>query len=609
MAIQLHTLPLALLAAISVLIGSPKAEAQTLTLERPVLDWSHWQRPDGSWAYWSPDALAKHHATLASVCYRPLDENGKRITAVGMMPPKLLAKVLANAKPELKRSHELGVKMIGYCDAVMFSREILEAEGIAFDEIAAYRPDGKPGGNTYYEPSGVNCGCIRKPRWIELQKTVTRMTAEAGFDGLMFDAYPLAFEPYNQCHCSVCKKEWKSYSASVLGEAVQIPGDDKGTLDFARQADREYFKWRLQSYVDFVKAIEKDIHADYPDFRIVMNHNVDTLDFGYQAIHGAFEVPSSEINHLKVGEASSIYMFRFCKALMEEPCLIVINAGVQIEPVIRYRILMAEALAGGGAIYAAGYREPSNVTRHYHPFMMKHEDWLAEFESVAETAILYSWEDHAFAQTQHFGPTFSLGQGKNYYRKAGEFLERHQITYDCVVVDKGLTAKALEGYRNIVVPNIQRIADDDVAALKAYVRRGGHLVVLGTLAGRDDEHARIHPLPISMLEDASSDPPLPESLEACRVQVTPAKNLVVTVRRKGDRIALHVIRRGDFDPDPSRTIRLQFPLPEGARLATASADSPHPDPLQFDWRVVDGELQAELKGMDVYALVALKLKP
>lgn len=598
----------ALTLAIDALSPIAGAGEGAIALERPVLDWAHWQRPDGTWACWSPDALAKHHATMASVCYRPLDENGKRITAVGLMPPKVMAEVLANAKPELERSHELGVRMIGYCDAVMFSREILEAEGIAFDEVAAYHADGKPAGNTYYDPRGVNCGCIKKPRWLELQKLVARMTAEAGFDGLMFDAYPLAFQPGYQCHCAVCKKEWKTYSAAILGEAVPQPGDDKGVLDLSKRADQEYLKWRLQSYVDFVKAIEADVHAEYPDFKIVMNHNADTLDFGYQAIHGTFRHPSSEINHMKVGEDSSIYMYRFCEALMEDPCLIVINSGTQIEPAVRYRVLMAEALAGGGAIYAADYGEPGEITRRYHPFMMKHAEWLAGFKSMAKTAVLYSWEDHAFAQTERYGPAFGLGQGKNYYRKAGEFLERQQIPYDCVVVDKGLSTKALRAYRHVIVPNIQRISDTDLAALKAYAANGGRLVILGSLAGCDEDHANIHRLPIATLEDPSSKVRLPRECEAFDIEVAPSDNIVTTLRRKEDRVALHLLRRGDFDPDPSQSIQLRLRLPESARLASAVAVSPQAEPVKFDWRVEDGELRATLKGMEIYALLALELK-
>jgi len=598
----------ALLSALAAQPITSETAAQSLTLERPVLDWSHWQRPDGTWAYWSPDALAKHDATLASVCYRPLDEKGKRITAVGMMPPKVLAGVLANARPELERSHELGIKIIGYCDAVMFTREILEAEGIVFEDVAAYRTDGTPAGNTYYDPRGVNCGCIRKPRWLELQKTVTRMTAEAGFDGLMFDAYPLAFAPHNQCHCSVCEKDWKAYSAATLGDATPMPGNDQGALDLSRVPDQAYMKWRLQSYVDFVKAIEADVHTKHPDFRIVMNHNADTLDFGYQAIHGAFQYPSTEINHMKVGESSSMYMFRFCEALMDEPCLVVINAASQIEPATRYRILMAEALAGGGAVYAAGYGEASDITRRFHAFMKEHEGWLAGFKSAARTAVLYSWEDHAFAQTGKFGPGFSLGQGRNYYRKAGAFLERHQIPYDCLVVDRGLSSKALAAYDNIVVPNMQRISDVDRAALMKYASSGGSLVILGSLTGCNGDDPGIQRLHMSTLESASSDPPLPAAIQACSIQVAPARNLVTTIRRNGNRLALHLIRRGEITPDTNLTLRLRYPLPEGTGVAKAAALSPQPEPLGFDWDVDSGELLAELKGMERYALVALELK-
>jgi hypothetical protein len=624
------------------LASTTEAGGQAMTLERPALLWGESKRPEGTTRYWDPEKPVEMGATMVSVYYRPLTPEGERRGRVGMIPPRLLAHTLSAASAELERSHAAGVKVIGYADCIMFNPQLLEEEGIDAESLYALDPEGNPVGNTIWDPSGIFVSCINNPGWLDLQKRVTRITAEAGFDGLMLDAYPLALQPGYQCHCPYCVEGWKRQSEKVFGGTQAMPGDEKGVLDLSRRVDREYLVWRLESYVDFVKAIDDDVLNSHPDFRLVMNHAADTLDFAYQAIHGAFRYPSTECNHVRLGEQPALYMFRFSEALMSEPMLTVVNSPAQIEPGFRYRVLMAEACAGGASVYAVsamGDGDSPGIAKQWYDFMGANDGWLSGFESAAEVGLLYSWADHAFVQQERYGPAFSLGQGKQYYRRAAEYLGRHQIPYDCVVMDRGLERGSLARYRTLVCPNVRLVSDADASVLKEFVSGGGNLVIIGewgTLREAGGEiqprgtglfpPSRDHPggagekgkteggsidrFPLRVISGGGELQDLPEPLEECRVRIAPGENMTATVRRNEDRIAIHLVRMGDSEVSNSETIELDYSLPPEVTIRSATAVTPElsGSSLSFSWRAKENKFHAEISGMKTYVLLGLLLE-
>lgn len=141
-------------------------------IEIPTLHWGDSKRPDGTVRHWDPQPLIDLNATLVCVAYRPLDEKGERWHAVGMTPPKLLAKTLLNTKPELDECHKHGIKVIGYADCIMFHRDMLEPEGIDVSDLYAIDCKGERVINNMWDKTGAALSCVSNPRWIELQKQV-----------------------------------------------------------------------------------------------------------------------------------------------------------------------------------------------------------------------------------------------------------------------------------------------------------------------------------------------------------------------------------------------------------------------------------------------------
>lgn len=618
------------LAAAVLHTGPLPAQEPEMTMPRPALQWGVSERPGGGHRYWRPEDIAGIGANMVSVYYRPLTENGEIIHRVGLIPPELLKQILADARPEIEQSHEAGIRIIGYADCIMICPPLMAEAGLDATPLYALDRHGEPPSQTYYDPAGVFFSCVNNPGWLQLQQEVARVTAEAGIDGLMLDAYPLAFPPGYQCCCRYCKDIWKEVSERIFGESMPLPGDEKGVLDLSRRVDREYLTWRFQTYVDFVKAIEAEILQTHPDFMLVMNHAADTLDFGYQAAQGAFSHPSTEINHLRAGEQQSMYMYRFAEALMDYPMLTVVNDGKQIDPPWRNAVLLAETTASGGAQYVSAYKEHVSFesSKQHYSMMRADPEWFADTESAANVALVYSWRDHCYVQQKHYGPYFELTQGDQNYRNGGTLLTRLQIPYDCVVADGGFTAGELARYTAIVLPQVRLLADDDLHALREYAEEGGQLVIIGEFGDlqmvegeilpRDSAAlswaapgGRVYSLPGSVLTaDANTASfTLPPVLEESRIRLTPSTDLTATVRRTDDRISIHIIRYGDPAEVAERAVTVRYRLPEGRTLRDLHILSPvrAQRNLRSAAEVIDGDVVLQVDDVGSYALIAIEM--
>ena len=146
------------------------------------------------------------------------------------------------------------------------------------------------------------------------------------------------------------------------------------TLDFTRLEDRALFEWRQLEYVGFVKTLNAAALRINPKFRLVMNQWADNTDFMYQAMIGGLRFPSTEVGHLKLGEESSLYLYRATESLGGE-LVTVINDPNQLKPVYRCTAALAEACAGGGTVYAlppsSDADEAGQAARKFYRFLRR----------------------------------------------------------------------------------------------------------------------------------------------------------------------------------------------------------------------------------------------
>ncbi|GMU22317.1 MAG: hypothetical protein AMXMBFR13_24030 [Phycisphaerae bacterium] len=626
--------------------------AEVHAVRRPelmVLQWGGFNptRPDGTARYWDPQPLIELGAVSVCVYYRPRKPDGDRWYNTGMIPPRLLADLLAETRPELQECHRHGIGVIGYADCIMFHPELLAAGGVSAEGLAAVDLAGKPVINRVWDPSGTHVSCINNPRWLALQKAVAEVTAQAGFDGLQFDVYPYAIEPGFLCRCDHCARSWAEHSKKKWGDAAPMPGD-AGQLDFNRPADRALVQWRWQGFVGSVKAIEEHVHRRFPEFTIIMNHAGGTPDFMYEAAAGALDWPSSELWSLKLGDESSLHLYRMSAAVSHGPLIGLVNALTQIQPAYRYRVALAEALAGGGSFYLTlGTPELAQISHPYARFVRENREWLENATAQASCALLYSWRDQAFLQGDRKQTGLArLDHPGKHYQRAAEILARRYVSYDCVVMEKGLTVSQLGRYPVIVAPELKLVDEPAADCLQQYVEGGGRLLVLGTLGdlkevngqyirrdrplltewtGRstdEDWQAELGTGRVAFVRQFTAEKPeqpgqpAPAFDRAARslglgsgLVITSDSPVEATVRGHGPIRTLFLIRLGPVESVTDRSVRMDYELPADVHVRQVHVCSPEMTPGEpgVTWKESAGRLHVDIGQMEQFVMIGVRL--
>jgi hypothetical protein len=630
--------------AIVLLIAALQA-AETARLELPALLWGASKRPDGTYRYWAPEPLIKLGATLVSVAYRPLDANGKQVNVVGLIPPKTLAKLLETTKPELKESHAHGIRVMGYADSIFFHKGMLEAEGISTSDLYALDRDHKPVQNFSWDKAGVFVSCVRNPGWLKLQQEVADVTAKAGFDGLQFDVYPYAVKPSYYCQCEHCQRGWKEYSSKRFGAAHPMPGRTADELNFTNVDDRAFYEWRLQSFVDFVKALQAYSARKHPGFPIIMNHGSGNSNFMFEAYQGALEQPSSELWHLKLGEESSLPLYRMAEGANGSRLLSLFNYRKQIEPAFRYRTAIAESYAGGGmglhALPVSGAQpDLEEVGLRYFQFLRANADLFTNTHSESGVALLYSWRDQAFLHGDVKKGAAHINDGA-YYRGWAQAVAECGIPYDVLMIEKGLTLERLRRYQAVIAPELYLVDDSDARVLEQYVKKGGRLLAIGDLGQqrtvargefvkrspsllqtwkRDTDqswHMNLGSGLVSFVPASAAkgqgprNPSLLAAVNAAdlrsQLKVEGAGPLEATIRGKDQRRMIHLIRLGSDEKASDMAVSVDYRVPPGSQVESVRLVSPDTH-SELEWKDNRDSIHINVKRLETWTVLAVTLK-
>jgi hypothetical protein len=102
-----------------------------------------------------------------------------------------------------------------------------------------------------------------------------------------------------------------------------------------------------------------------------------------------------------------------------------------------------------------------------------------------------------------------------------------------------------------------------------------------------------------------------EELGLCaQLQVKASTDVEATLRGKDDARFIHIIRFGPPDNLTDRTVKVDYEIPKGYRVASAAVCSPdYPTKeLNLSWKESKGRFQADLDKLGSYALISVKLR-
>ncbi len=429
----------------------------------------------GELAYWDTARFRTFKVNWVSVSYRPLDDRNNYLGTSWVIPPPLMKQVMKRARAGLKEAHRDGIQVIGTTDSIQFNPQVMRLAGINPDQLHGRTLTGEKIPFDAYQ-KGNHLSCLMNPYWQEIEEEIGRAHARAGFDGLFLDLFPYIIKEGILCGCEHCRNGWATYSEKVFGERKDFP---KGALHLKNIIDRVFLSWRIEALHLFMEKIQQAGRKQNPLFKVILNCNADNPCMSYLLLQGMLQ-PTSELGQISAGDESSIYLYRMIDSISRDSLFSQFNGPTQYLPEYKYKTALAEAFAGGGALMLAVKNEAMDgINRDFTTFLVENRNAFSGSVSDAETAILFSWRDHTFLQSEPMIRTDRMLWRRNSARRAAALLASNGIPFDYLCIENGLKAADLLPYKVLVAPELKLLDDGHAALIRDFIRKGGKLLCLG----------------------------------------------------------------------------------------------------------------------------------
>ena len=299
------------------------------------------------------------------------------------------------------------------------------------------------------------------------------------------------------------------------------------------------------------------------------------------------------------------------------------------------RLGMAECGAfsgGGGFLLRPNFGVYHDAMNEYRRFFETHPQLYAGLDSYARVAVLACPEQQWLGNAAHMGTVRSLT----------DCLTEAHVLFD-YVSEARLEKSALERYAIVLAPEFRVVSDSQFSAVADYVNSGGHLVVIGDFAVRDDSLAERQPgsneraplltVPAGITErcgrgSVSRCMRVEEALAAFgdgfSVLACPNKDLAPRVKinafhtpgESAGRIVVHVVNYNvplgvdAPEPTPVDGIELDMPLPKGTRTRSIAIYAPEEAaPASLPVNGTNGRTHIRIPELQIYRVIEMRLAP
>ena len=139
-----------------------------------------------------------------------------------------------------------------------------------------------------------------------------------------------------------------------------------------------------------------------------------------------------------------------------------------------YEVAMAETAASGGGAYVGRNAAYPEVQNAYQRFFRAQADLYEGYQSAARVALAHFFDQVHFLNLEHLREVHALNR----------CLADQQIPFDHLT-EEGLENGQIDDYQVVILPNIAFLSDEQLDALRAYLRNGGILLTIGETASHD----------------------------------------------------------------------------------------------------------------------------
>ncbi len=519
------------------------------------------------------------------------------------------------------------------------------------EECVSREIHGKPCHSTWVECPDREHYCYlmdrNNPVWREYLKAIIRIQIDAGVHGVQLDEadLPIFATGYGGCFCKDCMKGFRDYLLALPPE--RLPKELKGE----NLENFHYGQWLLAHGYDFKANQESTpLYWDYIRFQrqTIVGYFGELADYAkeYGASQGRDVLVSGNFYYLvphyypfepKVDmlitemDRTSYRQptwYRYAAGFAAgKPVIVVENpyGGIIPEFVEKlklskgydlFRMMQYEGAALGvnmsipygswmGSVIEDSYTAPHDLCLEVQNFQADHEE-LYSTNTYSETAVVFSVQSNYDFAEQH-------GTKQKFpFWETCERLITEKQPFDVVMFPEGklrpdsITLDMLAQYRTLVMPQCQLLTPAQAEVVKAFLNRGGRILVIGDFGTnlRADVRSELYAHPLLLRTTAFHSADLAGGPQ---VTMTGAPDMAINLQRVDLGLAIHLIR---YDYDEARDevpilpqLNIDVRLPRPFRMAKVFSPTGE---VQVSMSAFKETHRLQLRDVPVYCVILLQ---
>ena len=329
--------------------------------------------------------------------------------------------------------------------------------------------------------------CINQPDWQDYLRAVVRIVARCGYDGVFVDVNSFRCEkeccraPFAKYLQDRFSQKWlEEHFGFTSTEDVRLGREGDGLLEV------ETFRFRAWSMARLFSVLEAEGASIEPGFLIVPNLSpMASIDAVRKRIGNGQDVGqwAEDVDWLMYEEMQQTWIF--------EP-------GTVSDCILQYKFAFANGIRGGMLLYHARDRDGialamaeagagggggliqhrydcPEVRARYHAFWDNNRGLFEGLHSQSQVGVCFSQSELYWRNLDHL---------RAVYRTRRHLSDEH-VLFD-FVVDRDFDLETLRRYRAVLLPSVDHIGEERMAALHDFVSTGGTLVVMGACGSYDE---------------------------------------------------------------------------------------------------------------------------
>ncbi len=439
------------------------------------LDWTRQsQRISGTqdYVWWNLDACVKIHANMINA-FPNYRDGSQSVAGMQLQKPD---EIISYTAPGVAATHALGIKIVTSLPMCLLNKASFKKYGIDYVQYASRKMNG-----TVSEGTDYAYACINNPLFRETVRNYTVKCAEAGYDGMFFDANPYAYGVKFNCCCDYCRSAWAEYSKSVTGSEIKLITSEP---NLSTEEGRLFMKWRRDIYIDFVLQLRDECRKYVADFGVWPNFGFNGMHTYYYTLKGLEDAlcEYGANSLVESGVNSTLYAFASYEAANPERQLLTQfnNTATQASPDYKWYTAYAETMAFNGDLMSPA---SSKGTGTYFKFIdgcnkIREADPEAYSDSAnaADVAVVFSWQNLDLYNRAAGNVAF----GGNGPRKIASTLAKRGVPFAFIMPENTTDISALMRYRTVILPDMQLLDKNFEALLYENMQAGGQVLLCGS---------------------------------------------------------------------------------------------------------------------------------